>query len=169
MAWVQSLLTAYVGIYVVYCNINLIQVVIDLRPTQPTTLRLRPAVRQFRSQSPGSTGSWSHSHSSDQLETGLVQHTSSVSVCLWSVSVSFVLEIYRQPLLPHPFRKMSTKRKQSLSTHKPAKKEKKAIDLNTKMMVIRQHERGKKSMRLDVMCRRFCRIQRKDSWSCLSL
>ena len=39
---------------------------------------------------------------------------------------------------------MSTKRKMSLSTPKPGKKERKAIDLNTKLMVIRQQERGQK-------------------------
>ena len=39
---------------------------------------------------------------------------------------------------------MSAKRKLTLSTPKPAKKERKAIDLNTKMMVIRQREGGKK-------------------------
>ena len=39
---------------------------------------------------------------------------------------------------------MSTKRKLPLSTPKHAKKVRKVIDLNTKMMVIRQHEGGKK-------------------------
>ena len=39
---------------------------------------------------------------------------------------------------------MSTKRKLSLSTPQPAKKERKAIDLTTKMQVIKQYEGGKK-------------------------
>ncbi|XP_039593984.1 CENPB DNA-binding domain-containing protein 1-like [Polypterus senegalus] len=39
---------------------------------------------------------------------------------------------------------MSTKRKLSLSTPQPAKKERKAIDLDTKMMIIKQYEGGKK-------------------------
>lgn len=39
---------------------------------------------------------------------------------------------------------MSTKRKLSLSTPQPAKKERKAIDLDTKMKVIKQYEGGKK-------------------------
>jgi len=40
--------------------------------------------------------------------------------------------------------KMSTKRKLSLSSPQPAKKERKAIDLATKMQVIKQYEGGKK-------------------------
>ncbi|KAI5626234.1 hypothetical protein C0J50_14224 [Silurus asotus] len=40
--------------------------------------------------------------------------------------------------------KMSTKRKLSLSTPQPAKKERKAIDLDTKMKIIKQYEEGKK-------------------------
>ena len=40
--------------------------------------------------------------------------------------------------------KMSTKRKLSLSTPQPAKKERKAIDLTTKMQVIKQYEGGNK-------------------------
>jgi len=39
---------------------------------------------------------------------------------------------------------MSTKRKLSLSTPQPAKKERKVIDLDTKMNVIKQYEGGKK-------------------------
>ena len=39
---------------------------------------------------------------------------------------------------------MSTKRKLSLSTPQPAKKKRKAIDLDTKMKVIKQYEGGKK-------------------------
>ncbi len=39
---------------------------------------------------------------------------------------------------------MSNKRKLSLATPKPAKKEQKAIDVATKMNVIKQHEGGKK-------------------------
>ena len=39
---------------------------------------------------------------------------------------------------------MSTKRKLSLSTPQPAKKERKAIDLATKMQVIKRYEGGKK-------------------------
>ncbi|XP_051785316.1 tigger transposable element-derived protein 1-like [Erpetoichthys calabaricus] len=39
---------------------------------------------------------------------------------------------------------MSTKRKLSLCTPQPAKKERKAIDLDTKMMIIKQYEGGKK-------------------------
>lgn len=39
---------------------------------------------------------------------------------------------------------MSTKRKISLSSPQPAKKERKAIALDTKMIVNKQHEGGKK-------------------------
>ncbi|XP_028664019.1 putative CENPB DNA-binding domain-containing protein 1 [Erpetoichthys calabaricus] len=39
---------------------------------------------------------------------------------------------------------MSTKRKLSLSTPQPAKKERKAIGLDTKMMILKQYEGGKK-------------------------
>nr|XP_033800018.1 tigger transposable element-derived protein 1-like [Geotrypetes seraphini] len=39
---------------------------------------------------------------------------------------------------------MTTKRKLSLSTPQPSKKERKAIDLDTKMMIIKQYEGGKK-------------------------
>ncbi|XP_068605023.1 tigger transposable element-derived protein 1-like [Brachionichthys hirsutus] len=39
---------------------------------------------------------------------------------------------------------MSTKRKWSLSTYQPAKKKRKAIDLDTKMVVIKRHEGGQK-------------------------
>ena len=39
---------------------------------------------------------------------------------------------------------MSTKRKSPLSTPKPAKRERKAIDLDTKMKVIKQYEGLKK-------------------------
>ena len=40
--------------------------------------------------------------------------------------------------------KMSTKRKSPLSTPKPAKRERKAIDLDTKMKVLKQYEGLKK-------------------------
>nr|XP_033811880.1 CENPB DNA-binding domain-containing protein 1-like [Geotrypetes seraphini] len=39
---------------------------------------------------------------------------------------------------------MTTKRKLSLSTPQPSKKERKAIDLDTKMMIIKQYKGGKK-------------------------